>query len=236
MLLKSAIVIVASLLGLAAAGDISPAVWYSASVPTALPAVELNPLELNPLWHRPTVSAQPAAAVTREMLSCTITTAQVNTPNPPLSVYLAANNPSSKVVGQLANDAFVTVGLEHQGWFLIQQPIAGWIPKQLTQSSCNEKVELVKFGTSGGITAIADRFVGTGSHLYRLPLNAGATLTIAATQGGLPFVLNPEQELLVMPEESQIVWTDKVPKTGVYTLEMLSHYKGYRYAFTVSVH
>jgi hypothetical protein len=231
MLLKSTIAIAASLFSLVAVGGVSPVIG-----PLATGAAALSAVAVNPRWQRPQISAQTAQAVSREVLSCTITMAKVDTPRPPLSVYLAADDPHSQVVGQLANEAFVAVSLEHQGWFLIQQPIEGWIPKQLTQSSCNQKVELVKFGAAGGITAIADRFVGTGSHLYRLPLTAGATLTITTTRGGLPFVISPDQALLGVPEESQITWVGKVAQTGVYTLEMLSHYQGYRYAFTVSVH
>lgn len=232
MSLKSTIVIGAGVMGLISLSGIGSYAIRRFSQSHSLPPAA----EVAPVFSKPVSSTQAAAGVSREVLSCTITMAKVDTSQPTVPVYLAANNPSSKVVGYLDNQSFVTVEMEQRGWFLIHQPIEGWIQKKLTQSSCNEKVEMVKFGEKGGVAAIADQFVGSGNHLYRLPLNAGETLTIGNTRGVLPFILNPEGELLAEPKESQLAWSGQVPKTGVYTLEMLSQHKGYRYAFTVSVH
>lgn len=192
---------------------------------------QIHPTEITPVASH----SLPATGVSKEVLSCTITMAEVATSKPPLPVYFAANDFSSRVVGKLDNHVFVTVGMEQNGWFLIQNPLHGWIEKGQTQSSCNEKVEMVRFGEKGGTTTIADRFVGSGSHLYRLPLKQGTTLTVSNTKGVLPFILDPDGELLSSPRESQINWTGQIPHTGVYTLEMLSQHKGYSYAFTVSV-
>ncbi|MGG6270343.1 hypothetical protein ACQ4M3_36410 [Leptolyngbya sp. AN03gr2] len=223
MSLKSPIVVGASILSLASLSGIGYAIWRFSQPSSVSTSTEIAP-----------ASSTTSADVFRERLSCTITMAEVDTSNPSLSVYFAANDPS-RIVGQLDNHSFVTVGMEQNGWFLIQKPLTGWIPKQQTQSSCNEKVEMVRFDAKGGTAAIADRFVGSGSHLYRLPLTEGATLTLSNTRGILPFVLAPEGELLLNPQESQINWTGRVPRTGVYTLEMLSQHKGYHYAFTISV-
>lgn len=222
--LKSSRLIGASLLGLVSLGGIGYVIWH-------LVQPRLYPTDASQLFP----TAQSTVEATREVLSCTITMAEIDTPHPPLPVYFAANNPTSRIVGHLDNHAFVTVATEQNGWFLIQNPMQGWIPKTQTQNSCNEKVELVKFSPKGGRSAIADRFVGSGSHLYRVPLTQGSTLTVSNTRGVLPCVLDPDGEMFGNPKESQINWTGQIPRTGVYTLEMLSQHKGYRYAFTVSV-
>lgn len=223
--LKSSTLIVAVLLGLASFSTIGYVIWRSSQpqiYPTGTPLSASHP------------STQSTSKVNREILSCTITMAEVDAVKSPLPVYFAANDPS-RTVGQLDNHTFVTVAMEQNGWFLIQRPMQGWIPKGQTQSNCNEKVEIVKFGAKGGTSAISDRFVGSGSHLYRLPLTQGSTLTVSNTKGVLPFILDPDGEMFGNPKESQINWTGRIPKTGVYTLEMLSQHKGYHYAFTVSV-
>jgi hypothetical protein len=230
MSLKSTIVIGAGLIGLASLSGIGGYTIgrFSPSQP------QLSSTRVTSESRSHLSSTQASARVAREVLSCVTTMAKVEVTQPTVSIF-AKNDPNSKVIAQVDNHTFVMVLMEQKGWFLIRQPVEGWIQKKLTQSSCNEKVEMVKFGKQGGITAIADRFVGSGSHLYRVPLTEGAILTVTNTRGVLPVILNPEGGFLVEPEESQITWTGAIPKTGVYTLEMQSEHKGYRYAFTVSV-
>jgi hypothetical protein len=179
---------------------------------------------------------QAPTTVTRDVLSCDITMAKVAVSDPPLAVRLAANtDPATKVVAQLENGTFVTIGTEHRNWFLIQTPAEGWIPKSATEHACNRKVELMTFPKNGGVTTIHDRFVGSGQHLYRMNLQQGQTVTVQGEKGTLPFLLNVRHQPVhaAKPEEAQ--WSTSIPTTGHYMLEMDSNYKGYAYDFTLQV-
>jgi hypothetical protein len=161
--------------------------------------------------------------------------ALVNDPNPPLQVRSEPSVETGRVVGQLEDGVFVTVEREEQGWFKITIPLEGWIAKNRTVSTCGEKLETVRFAPGGDAAEIADEFVGTGSHQYRLQLDKGQTLSLKSEVGPLPSVQAPDGSYLTGMSEDRTTWSTQLPQSGEYTFEMESNYRGYKYDFVVQV-
>lgn len=180
------------------------------------------------------VPGSPETEATRTVEKCKVSMARVNDPNPPLNVRSSPSTESpNNIVGQLKNGAFVSVVEEQPDWFRISEP-AGWIARARTESNCNLKVERIQFGQGQTSMKIADRFIGTGSHEYRLNLAKGQRITLNSSAGLLPSIVTPDQKYLNAQEKS-LSWTVELPTTGDYTLMMESNYKGYAYSFTVKV-
>lgn len=175
-----------------------------------------------------------ATEATRTVEKCEISMVRVKDPNPPLNVRSSPNtDSSSNIVGQLQNGTYVSVEEEQSGWFRINEP-TGWIAKSRTESNCNLKVERVELGRGQTSATIADRFVGTGSHEYRLNLAKGQQITVTSSKGVIPWVVAPDRKFL-NEGGNESAWTGEVPTTGNYTLMLDSNYKGYAYSFTIKV-
>jgi hypothetical protein len=203
----------------------------AAIVPTAT-----NPESLTAAASRPPArpaiapgSITPAASVTR----CRIVMAVVRDNNPPLNVRSQPGTDSA-IVGQLNDGNFVSVRRELNGWFEIAEP-NGWIAKSKTVSRCGEKVETVQFNPGKTGTNIADEFLGTGYHRYKLSLGQGQTLKIAGSVGPMPAVVAPDGKYLVGMDQAQRQWQTTLPTSGEYTIEMDSNFRGYKYDFAVEV-
>jgi Bacterial SH3 domain len=161
--------------------------------------------------------------------------AKVDDPNPPMNVRsLPETSSASTVLGQLKNGTFITIVDEQANWFQISTPIKGWVAKVNTDSNCNQKVERVSFPDGGTSALIADYFIGTGTHSYRLNLAKGQTLSIGSDRGPLPAIITPDGKFLSSMSEAG-TWSGTLPSTGDYTLQMESNFKGYKYAFSVKV-
>jgi Bacterial SH3 domain len=261
---KTPILIIAGLSGLAAVTGMTSALIQSQAPPapssgvTASPAKSSAPVKTKPtpvaIAPQSPQSALPSAtpapspavpatdpptapkATSRDMESCKVTMAKVDDPNPPLNVRsLPGASGDSNVVGQLKNGTFVTIVDEKSNWFQISTPLKGWVTKINTANNCNEKVERVEFATGSTSALIADYFIGTGTHSYRLNLGQGQTLTVTSDKGPLPAIVAPDGQFLSGMNDQQATWSRQLATTGDYTLQMESNFKGYKYAFSVKV-
>jgi hypothetical protein len=177
----------------------------------------------------------PPRSSSRAVETCAVSMAVVQDPNPPLNVRRAPST-DTEVVGTLTNGTWVMVEDEKQGWFRIASPIAGWVAKQRTDSTCNQKVERISLEGGAGQTIIADRFVGGGSHRYVLALQPGQRLTVTRTHGPSPSVTAPDGRVLADgPRDEPTSWSGRVNQAGNYTIALESNFKGYQYAFAVTV-
>ena len=109
----------------------------------------------------------------------------------------------------------------------------GWVAKNITLSGCNQKEERVKFANNRNDTTISDEFIGTGSHVYKLYLLKGQTLTLTAQKGPRPTVISPNGKTLVTSSDQATSWSGKLPESGDYQVTLESYFKGYNYAFEV---
>lgn len=161
--------------------------------------------------------------------------AKVNDPESLLNVRSSPNAASKdNIVGKLRNGAYVDVKDEQDGWFNITGETPGWIAKSRTESNCGEKIERVEFGKGQDSIQIADRFIGVGTHSYRLNLAKGQKLTVTSDRGGVfPRIIAPNGRDLVSSPDQQSPWTSELAETGDYKFELESNYKGYQYAFSV---
>ncbi len=206
------------------------------SAPSLLPAVTPTPDPNAPNPAAPAADpTTPTKATSHNVESCKITMAKVDDPTSPMNVRsLPGANGDSMVVGQLKNGTFVTIVDEKTNWFQISTPLKGWIAKVNTENNCNEKVERVEFATGSTSALIADYFIGTGTHRYRLNLGKGQTLTVTSDQGPLPAIVAPNGKFLSSMERQE-TWSGQLATTGDYTLQMESNFKGYKYSFSVKV-
>ncbi|MBD2325554.1 SH3 domain-containing protein [Alkalinema sp. FACHB-956] len=182
-------------------------------------------------------SVDPSSATpTRQVESCKVTMAKVSDPNPPSNLRSQPSTASgSTIVSQLKNGTFLTVVEEKDDWFRISTPAKGWIAKSVVQSGCNEKTERVTFAQGSIRATLGDQFIGTGSHIYRVQLSQGQTLTITRQKGPLPAVRDPKGKFLVGMDDRQASWTQKLALSGDYQIVLDSNYKGYQYRFQVEV-
>lgn len=213
----------------------TPAVSSSPTVvesPIANP--QSAPAPSNPEPSTP-ISVPKKAARTVE--KCVIRMAKVNDPESPLNVRSSPNATSKdNIVGKLPNGAFVDVTDEQDGWFKITGETPGWIARSKTENNCGEKIERVEFGSNQTEIQIVDRFIGVGTHSYRLNLAKGQRLTVTSDRGGVfPRIIAPNGKDLVSSPEQRSPWTSELAETGDYKFELESNYKGYQYAFSVDV-
>lgn len=219
----------------------SPTTQASPLNAPASPKPSVSPEASPPVTPEPEPSVTPAPSPAPEarktVESCVIQMARVNDPNPPLNVRSSPNTSADNVTGQLRNGTFVTVVDEAQGWFRISTPTKGWISRSMTESTCNQKVERVQFAPDTDSVSISDRFIGTGSHAYKMNLGQGQTLTVSSSRGPLPIVLGPDGKTLNLDvdRDNTKTWTTQLPASGDYTLSQESNFKGYRYAFSIQV-
>lgn len=180
-------------------------------------------------------ASQTTAAVNRQVTRCLIKMAIVQDPNPPLNVRSSPDTSAQNVVGKLENGTFVSIVDEQGGWFQISEP-KGWIAKDRTENSCNQKDEQVQLPSGSSVT-LSDRFVGAGSHQYSLPAQQGQTLTVTAKEGPFPVVIAPDGKVLAGDPTAQEItnWSGKLPANGDYKLLLDSNFRGYAYSFVVEL-
>ena len=164
---------------------------------------------------------------------CETTMAKINDPNPPANVRSQPSTADSPIVGNIKNGTFITIVEQRDDWFKISTPMKGWVAKKITLSGCNQKEERVKFAKNRKDTTIADEFIGTGSHVYKLYLLKGQTLTLNPQKGPRPTVIAPDGKLLVESSDQSTSWSSKLPQSGNYRITLDSNFKGYSYAFEV---
>ncbi len=213
------------------------------SPPVASPPGSAKPaqsLTASPTVPKPEATTQPAgesAQPIRKVESCVVKMALVDSPSPPANVRSAPQVAAGNVVGQVKNGTFLAVTDVQGDWFKISTPTSGWISKGQTQSGCNQKVEQVSFAPNTDKFTISDRFIGAGTHRYRLNLGKGQTMTLQATKGPLPLLMGPEGKTIGGGDmhSDKTTWTGELPVTGDYTIQLESNYKGYKYAFQVQV-
>lgn len=199
------------------------------------------PVTTNPgsnLVPTATSSENPVASNTENLLETCITKiARVADPNPPLNVRSSPTITPDNIIDRLENGIWLSVVATKDGWFQISDPLKGWVAKDLTESSCSQKIERVRFapGSNGG--TISDRFIGTGNHQYLIEADRGQTLTVTKIDGIFPMIITPKGELLAGNpyQDDRQSWTGKIPEAGDYRLELISNFRGYHYSFSVQV-
>jgi hypothetical protein len=184
-----------------------------------------------------TTTANQTGAASRTVEACVVKMAVVNDPEPPLNVRSAPTTEGDNVVGQLKNGTLVTIAADQNGWLQIKTPLKGWVSKQQTTNSCNEKVERISLSAASDAVQVDDRFVGTGSHRYIFPVEQGQTLTINRDRGPFPMITAPDGTVLLGHEKDdrRSTWSGQLTQTGDYAIELESNFKGYRYAFSMKV-
>jgi hypothetical protein len=253
--------IIAGLAGLSTAFGVACATIQS---PTGVNASEQSPQASNPPVSSPVAKPQaesnPVSAVTADKPAspavdiaasskpqpvvvsppdsgCKISMALVNDPNPPLNVRDRPQLNDSKIIGNLKNNSFVSVSDEQNGWLKITDPVAGWITKNRTKSSCPNVKQRISFNPGGTEAIVKGEHIGGGSHSYLINATKGQRITLRNHQQFLPFILTPDGKLLAQPREleGKTEWTGTIPVTGDYTLQLDSNYKGYEYNFSVEL-
>ena len=248
---NASVLAVATVLSLTALAGITVACSQSSQPSSELtspspiaPSLSQSPLSPSPVVTPTTVQKQttqvvPGAspAANRTIESCVVKMAIVNDPNPPLNVRSAPTTQGENVVGQLKNGTLITVEDDQNGWLQIKTPLKGWVSKQQTTHSCNQKVERISLNADGTALQIVDRFIGTGRHRYMLPVKQGQTLTLTRDQGPFPMIIAPDGAVVLGHEkdETRSNWSGELAQTGDYAIELESNFRGYRYGFSMQV-
>lgn len=217
---------------------------------TASPIPQTNENRSALSTHLPTASASPFSALSQTDSSnpdspilvhppvdnCTINMALINDPDAPLNVRSTPDIQENNIVGKLENHTFVSVAEETDGWFKIESPITGWIAKNRTENSCAFVEEIIPITPETNTALVQGKIIGTGSHRYKVKLEAGQTLTIDNYQSVMPMVISPEEKLLTQDGNPTVThWLLQAPSTGDYTLQFDSNYQGFGYEFLVTV-
>ena len=168
---------------------------------------------------------------------CQISMAVVNDSNPPLNVRSHPRVTDSKVVGTLNNNTFVSIAEAQNGWLRITDPVAGWIAKNRTESSCAQVRQEITFLPGGDEAIVKGRIIGGGSHSYIIRATKSQTMTVKNRKDVFPQILTPDGKLLTGEsyQDNQTEWTGKIPVTGNYTFQLDSNFRGYEYEFSVKV-
>lgn len=169
---------------------------------------------------------------------CVVKMVQVMDPNPPLSIR-AEPSPTATVIAEVENAQFLDVVGQQGDWFAVTSPTQGWVPKELTNYSCNTKLAKIQAIPQDQSAGILGRFIGTGTHVYKLSLERGQELTITGRSGNgqMPTLVSPSQEVLFAgPQEGEAdLWSGELDETGEYQLVLDSNFQGYGYAFNLEV-
>ena len=263
MSLKTSQIIIISLAGLSTAIGVAWATIQSGSMEVSNPPVTESPVsDPKTIPESPAIKSQksepqPATnsavkfsvipetskpkvepmVVTPPDSGCQISMAVVNDSNPPLNVRSHPRVTDSKIVGSLKNNTFVSVVAEQNGWLQITDPVAGWIAKNRTESSCPNIKQQINFLPGGDEAIVKGRIIGGGSHSYIIRAAKGQTMTVRNRKNVFPQILTPGGKLLTGEpyQDNQTEWTGKIPVTGNYTFQLDSNFRGYEYEFSVKV-
>lgn len=169
---------------------------------------------------------------------CVVKMVQATDPNPPLSIR-SEPSPTATVIGEVNNTQFLDVVGQQGDWFAVTSPTQGWVPKDLTTYSCNTKLAKIKTIPKDQSAGILGRFIGTGTHVYKVSLEKGQALTITGRSGSgqMPTLMSPSQAVLFAgPQDGESdLWSGKLGETGEYQLVLDSNFQGYSYAFNLDV-
>ncbi len=200
------------------------------------PAVKKSPVESSLI---PEISNQKVEPVLIEPpdTGCQISMAVINDPSPPLNVRSHPRVTDSKIVGKLNNNTFVSVTQEQNGWLKITDPVAGWIAKNRTESSCPKVKKTINFLPGGYEAIVKGRIIGGGSHSYIIRATKGQKMTVRNRKGVFPLILTQNGKSLTRNHYTgdETEWTGKMPVTGNYTLELYSVFRGFEYEFSVQL-
>jgi hypothetical protein len=193
----------------------------------------------NPPVNRPTTASNGVKD------TCKVTMAIVSDPNPPTNVRSTPEVRDGNIVGQVQNGTQLSVQGEQNNWFKVRslgnEPLEGWVSKNVTKSGCNEKTQRITIPSNSNSVTIRDRFIGTGSHEYTITAQQGQTITVTANSGPFPFIFaasdaNRQQELSNQGgSPGPISWSSQISTSGDYVLDMESNFRGYEYSFTVEL-
>ncbi len=187
-----------------------------------------------PLGQEPPSPETPPPALS-ETLTCRVTTAVVQDPDPPLNVR-AGPSTAEPIVGTLENGTLLFVGDRREGWLQITAPVNGWVAGNRVAESCNEKEQRLVLGPQP--LQVQDRFWGPGVHRYRFEVTAPRVLHLENRGDELELLIyGPEGTLVGSPQRLAPQSRRQIPlsQTGVHLLELNSHFRGYTYAFTVGL-
>jgi hypothetical protein len=178
-----------------------------------------------------------AVVITAPDSGCRISQAKVADPDGSVNVRSTPEVTNNNIVGQLKNNAFVSVKAEQNGWFNITEP-TGWIAKNSTKYSCAQVKETITLPPGGSEAIIKGEIIGGGSHTYQLQANQGQTLTVINHKGLFPMIIDPNGKILIgdpYKDVNRKEWTGQLPASGNYTFQFDSNFKGFEYDFSVQV-
>ncbi len=164
-------------------------------------------------------------------------------PNPPLNLR-AEPKADSALLGTIENGAFLDVKQEASGWYQVdaEQPqgkrVMAWVAANLTEHSCSYKTARLSFGAGQVGMEISDKFVGVGSHVYKIAAQEGQRLSLAAHAGMIgvmPIVMDPSGKVLFDGQQDTESWSEMLVQSGDYQLVFDSNFKGYSYGVHVEV-
>jgi hypothetical protein len=170
-----------------------------------------------------------------QILSCKIISAIVADPQAPLNVRLEPNS-SAEIIDRLDNGTHISISGEQDAWFHINNPVKGWVFRELTRYTCGYLEARIDFAENGGSLKITDAFIGGGEHKYYLNCTKGQTLRLES-YARIPSVYAPDGTLLAGDPYSAPVheWNQILDEDGDYTLLFDSNFKGYEYNFSVEL-
>jgi predicted secreted protein len=196
-----------------------------------------NPVEAPTASADPRPKASPIV-VMPSIPDCEIKMAVVADPEPPLNVRSSPEVKEGNIVGQLNNNTFVSVADEQMGWLRITSPVAGWVAKNRTESSCAIVNKKVTFFPGGNEAIVRGKIIGGGSHSYKIDATQGQTLAIENYKDIFPVIITPDGQLLSnspTPGAEVKQWKGELPITGEYTLQLESNLRGFEYEFLIII-
>jgi hypothetical protein len=196
-----------------------------------------NPVEAPTASADPRPKASPIV-VMPSIPDCEIKMAVVADPEPPLNVRSSPEVKEGNIVGQLNNNTFVSVADEQMGWLRITSPVAGWVAKNRTESSCAIVNKKITFFPGGNEAIVRGKIIGGGSHSYKIDATQGQTLAIENYKDIFPVIITPDGQLLSnspTPGAEVKQWKGELPITGEYTLQLESNLRGFEYEFLIII-
>ncbi len=172
--------------------------------------------------------------ITPPTSGCKIVMAIVDDPEAPLNVRRSPEVKEGNIVGQLNNNAFVSVADEQSGWLQISNPVTGWVAKNRTRSTCSTVDKTITFSPESDTAIVKGEIIGTGSHNYRVRMLQGQTLSIKNLGDVFPTIISPDGKLIAV-EDNESEWKSIMLVSGVYTLQLDSNFRGYEYEFSVLI-
>lgn len=187
------------------------------------------------------VAPQPEEVTAKTLQSELCTRANmaiVNDPNPPLNVRSNPRVTADNIVGRLPNGTLVGIVGDRNGWFQINSPVAGWVAKNRTRSSCTQMRVRITFPSGQNSTTVSDRIIGSGEHQYLLRLPKSQRMTVTSTKGPFPTIIAPNGRILAgdaYTDSDRSQWTGRLPLSGDYTLQYESNGAGFEYGFSIQI-